>query len=104
MPVAATASEPDGDARLIRWTKGVHVDGLEGARVGEGLVEALSADPGLPTDGPLAKELADELLVTSRWLRQHAASTRVEFCSGDWQSNAHFLPSIETADLVADRG
>jgi hexokinase len=38
-----TASEPDGDARLIRWTKGVHVDGLEGARVGEGLVEALSA-------------------------------------------------------------
>ena len=68
------------------------------------MVEALSADPGLPTDGPLAKELADELLVTSRWLRQHAASTRVEFCSGDWQSNAHFLPSIETADLVADRG
>lgn len=38
-----TASEPDGDARLIRWTKGVHVEGLEGARVGQGLVEALAA-------------------------------------------------------------
>lgn len=36
-----SASEPDGDARLIRWTKGVAVEGVEGTRVGDGLSFAL---------------------------------------------------------------
>ena len=34
--------EPDGDARLIRWTKGVSVPGMEGEKVGQALVEALN--------------------------------------------------------------
>ncbi len=32
--------EPDGDARLLRWTKGIRVTGVEGQRVGEALLRA----------------------------------------------------------------
>ncbi len=39
-----SASEPSGDARLLHWTKGVAVEGVEGTRVGAGLVEALAAE------------------------------------------------------------
>jgi hexokinase len=34
---------PDGDAVLLRWTKEVQAQGVEGARVGQGLVEGLVA-------------------------------------------------------------
>ncbi|MFO0727670.1 MAG: hypothetical protein U1E65_28080 [Myxococcota bacterium] len=42
-------SQPDRDATLIAWTKGVRVDGVEGTPVGRGLHKALAAaglDPG----------------------------------------------------------
>lgn len=42
---------PDGDARLLRWTKGLRIDGVEGSRVGRGLEEAL-ADRGF-APGPV---------------------------------------------------
>lgn len=32
---------PDGDARLLQWTKGLEIPGVEGQRVGAGLREAL---------------------------------------------------------------
>ncbi len=38
---------PDGDARLLRWSKGIHVPDVEGTRVGAALHDAL-------TDGGLA--------------------------------------------------
>lgn len=46
-----SASLPNHDARLIRWTKGVDVEGVEGAEVGAALVRALAARelaPGAP--------------------------------------------------------
>lgn len=39
-----TASERDGDARLIRWTKGVRVPGVEGENVGRMLMDALARE------------------------------------------------------------
>lgn len=42
------ASAPDGDARLIRWTKGVNIPDVEGHRVGAMLRNALEG-AGIPT-------------------------------------------------------
>ncbi|MBM3465197.1 MAG: hypothetical protein FJX76_24125 [Armatimonadetes bacterium] len=43
-------NSPDGDATLIHWTKGMHVTGVEGTRVGKALVDALARhDVAVPT-------------------------------------------------------
>jgi hexokinase len=38
-----SSHEPDGDATLISWTKGVSIKGVEGTRVGRGLREAMTS-------------------------------------------------------------
>lgn len=43
-------STPDGDARLLRWTKGLRIDGVVGRPVGEALRESLTTE-GLRTSG-----------------------------------------------------
>lgn len=42
------ASQPDGDAVLVRWTKGIRVDGVVGTAVGQALQKSLQAH-GFPT-------------------------------------------------------
>jgi hexokinase len=42
--------QPDGEAVLIRWTKGINITGVAGNPVGRPLMEAL-ADLGVPTKG-----------------------------------------------------
>lgn len=44
------ASQPDGDAVLLRWTKGINVNGVVGGPVGKPLTEALKKE-GLVVEG-----------------------------------------------------
>ena len=44
------ACQPDGDAVLLSWTKGINITGVIGKPVGQPLMKAL-ADEGVPTEG-----------------------------------------------------
>jgi len=52
---------------------------------------------------PLATDLVDELLVTTRWLEQHAHACRIVSCGGGWDSALPKLPSFQPRPAATDR-
>jgi DNA polymerase-3 subunit epsilon len=58
-------------------------------------VEAVPIDPGGPTDGPLPRELSDELRCIDRWLERHAGKLRVELVEGEWAAPIDRLPTFQ---------
>jgi len=58
-------------------------------------VEAVPPDPGGPHDGPLPRELSDELRCIHRWLERHAGKLRVEHVEGEWAAPLDRLPTFQ---------
>lgn len=56
---------------------------LEGVDPGH-LVEAMPGDPGPPSQGPLPLDLADEMLVSLRWLDRNASTLRAVSVVGSY--------------------
>jgi DNA polymerase-3 subunit epsilon len=79
-------SPPDSDTGRL--------DGLETV---SRVVEATPSDPGPPELGPLPSDLADELLVVSRWLDRNAHRLDLSHTRGEWASPLPHLPSFESA-------
>lgn len=83
---------PDGDAVLLRWTKGLNISGVEGTRVGSRLGQAL-ADLGLQP-GPV-RVLNDTVaaLLAGAWAwRDQDFPTLVGLIVGTGTNMATFLP------------
>jgi DNA polymerase-3 subunit epsilon len=70
---------------------------LPGQAITARAVEAVPDDPGPPEDGPLPRELSDELRCVNRWLEQHADRLRVEHVDGQWSMPLDRLPSFSPA-------
>ncbi len=60
-------------------------------------VEALPADPGPCDLGPLPVDLADELLVISRWIDRNAGGQSLEHVEGTWASPSRWIDRRTTA-------
>lgn len=91
--------------RLTRyWPPATH-DGaprLDGLDVGR-LVEAVPVDPGPARSGPLRRELADELLLTARWLDRNADRVRLLFAEGALVSPSVAVPTPGRRPTRGDR-
>jgi len=84
-----TTNERDGDATLLRWTKGIQIEGVEGSRVGSALSRALESLDVHP--GPL-RVLNDTVaaLMAGAWLAQ-GESESIGLIVGTGNNMAAFL-------------
>ncbi|MFN8053655.1 MAG: DEDD exonuclease domain-containing protein [Acidimicrobiales bacterium] len=65
---------------------------LEGVDPGR-QIEAVPPDPGASTSGPLARDLADEVLLMARWLDRNAHRVRLRRVEGEMSSPIRPVPS-----------
>lgn len=87
-----SSHEPDGDATLISWTKGIRIAGVEGTRVGRGLSAAMT-NLGL-RPGPV-RVLNDTVAALAAGAYLHGASAfpeTVGLIVGTGSNMAAFLP------------
>jgi DNA polymerase-3 subunit epsilon len=57
-------------------------------------IEAMPDDPGDPAGGPIRADLADEVLLTARWLERNAGRIRVVEATGTWAGSVHPVPTV----------
>jgi len=76
---------------------------LPGTAITARSVEALPADPGPTSAGPLPLDLSDELSCVDRWLDRHAANLRVERIEGTLSSPLNELPAFQPVRVGSTR-
>lgn len=82
---------PDGDARLLRWTKGLRIEGVEGTRVGRGLRAALERF-GVRPGGVTVLNDTVAALVAGAWNRDEHDFT-IGLIVGTGTNMAAFFPT-----------
>ena len=90
-------SLPDGDARLIRWTKGLAVAGVVGHRVGKRLSQALHRHGCQPGSVVVLNDTVASLLAGSQQARENPASV-VGLIVGTGTNMAGFLRPPKLVD------
>lgn len=75
------------------------IDGLDVGRD----IEACPADPGPPQDGPLHRELTDELMLMGRWLERNASTITTVRVDGEMASPVLPVPVPGRSDAVPGR-
>ncbi len=96
-----TTLEPDGDAILLRWTKGIQIEGVEGTHVGNALREAM-LNLGL-APGPV-RVLNDTVAALAAGAWHHQCDDYPETIGlivGTGTNMASFLPRVSISKLGA---
>ncbi|MBC8328840.1 MAG: hypothetical protein H8E31_08850 [Planctomycetes bacterium] len=99
-----SACAPDGDAVLLKWTKGIRIAGVEGARVGSGLRAAVAALGLRP--GPV-RVLNDTVAALLAGARRHGPGTEtIGLIVGTGTNMAAFLtrPGLPRMALNLESG
>jgi len=75
----------------------IELDGGERVELHNGVLRSLSLLPvePPPRQGPLGRDLADELAVVSAWLRDHRGQIRILSCDGELAFPRQVLPTFE---------